>query len=207
MRPLQDLVLKTPAMWSGDAEAISRAPIVTAGDPSLARSGRGAGMACGRCPHMKVDRHTEPTRVGSTSVGRSTPTPAPLTQARSTFSSSHLQGDWKGMPWAALVSQGPRAGSPPLPPPHGRVSMGRSQSAAAQSGPLAARRIAAPPRPIQPAAGAQFPPAQSAPGPAPPARGSQPTHPHTGPSRLPSTPTPTARGTAHPPGALSWAGL
>lgn len=50
-----------------------------------------------------------------------------------------------------------------------------TRSPAAQSGPLAARRIAGPPWPIQSASAAQFPPAQSAPGPAPSGRGSHPT--------------------------------
>lgn len=82
-----------------------------------------------------------------------------------------MGGDGRAVP----LSQGPGAGSPPLPPLHGCVTVGRSRLPAAQSGPLAARRIAAPPWPILPASGARFPPAQSAPGPAPSARGSHPT--------------------------------
>ncbi|XP_064135993.1 transcription factor HES-3 [Loxodonta africana] len=87
-------------------------------------------------------------------------------------------------------------------PPRGHAAVGRSRSAAAQSGPLAARRIAAPPRPIQPAAGARFPPAQSTPGPAPLARDPHPT-PTPEPARLPPTPTPSARGRAHCENRLS----
>lgn len=60
-------------------------------------------------------------------------------------------------------------------PFHRCVTVGRSRLLAEQSGPLAARRIAAPPWPIQRASGVQFPPAQSALGPAPSARGSHPT--------------------------------
>lgn len=70
---------------------------------------------------------------------------------------------------------GTRDWQPAPPPLRGCVTVGRSRLLAAQSGPLAARRIAAPPWSIQAASGARFPSTQSAPGPAPSARGSHPT--------------------------------
>lgn len=92
--------------------------------------------------------------------------------------------------------------SAPDPPLHDCVTVGRSRSPAAQSGPLTARKIAAPPWSIQPASGAPFPRAQSAQSPAPTARGSHsiPSPPKT--FSLPSHPSPPPPG-AHPVGALS----
>lgn len=151
-----------------------------------------------RWPGGAVEKSTQPLADG---VYVNSPTLVPPTSQISSLLPPlvELGGDV----WNVPLSQGPGAGIPPLTPPlHDCVTVGRSRSPAAQSGPLTARRIAAPPWSIQPASGARFPRAQSAQSPAPPARGSHPILPPPKTFSLPSHSPPPLHG-AHPVGALS----
>lgn len=171
VRPRRGFGLQGAPIWSAGAETVLSAPVMTARTPKV-RPGPGLGWTEGCRVPGNAGKYTERrwTRVCA-SWHTPSPTPAPPTHARPTLSSSHLSRVWEGVSQVSPPFPGPR----PLPPPRSRATVGRSQSAAAQSRPLAARRIAAPPRPIQRVGDARFPPAQSTPGPAPRARGPQPT--------------------------------
>lgn len=156
------------------AETVLSSPMMTAMTPKV-RPGPGWGGRKGAaCPRMRGNTRSH-SAPGSERLGIIHPPPQPhLLRLDPLCPPPTAKGSGRGCPGLRPFPRAP-GGQPSLAPAPQPATVGRSQSAAAQSRPLAARRIAAPPRPIQRAGDARFPPAQSTPGPAPRARGLQPT--------------------------------
>lgn len=184
------LGLKRAPVRPGDAETVQSAPAVLAGTPSHPSRSRGRG-----------DWEAAARLAAAGKPKSSPPSPTQSSQTLSLFPPS--RGAGRGCPKLRLFPRAPGgepapALAPALQPRRGGKVAVRSS---AERTPRSEENRC--PAPAHSAGGGRPVPTGTKRAGSRPAGEGPPANPHLGPSRLPRIPTPSARGAAHPAGALS----